>query len=117
MASTFPRLLQEHAKLRPRATAMREKEYGVWQTWNWQRALDAVRDMTLGLEAIGFQAGDNPAVVGDNRPRLYLMFIAVQAIGGVPVPMYQDSVTDEMGSVLLYEIGRGSFRETLCRYV
>lgn len=111
MASTFPRLLQEHAKLRPRATAMREKEYGVWQTWNWQRALDDVRDMTLGLEAIGFQAGDKLAVVGDNRPRLYLMFIAVQALGGVPVPMYQDAVTDEMGYVLLDAGVRFAFAE------
>ncbi len=111
MASTFPRLLQEHAKLRPQATALREKEYGVWQTWNWQRALDDVRDMALGLEAIGFQAGDKLAVVGDNRPRLYLMFIAVQALGGVPVPMYQDAVTDEMGYVLLDAGVRFAFAE------
>ena len=100
MASTFPRLLQKHAASRPQATALREKEYGVWQTWNWQRALDDVRDMALGLEALGFRAGEKLAVVGDNRPRLYLMFIAVQALGGIPVPMYQDAVADEMGYVL-----------------
>lgn len=100
MASTFPRLLQEHAKSRPQAAALREKEYGVWQTWSWQRALDDVRDMTLGLDALGFQQGEKLAIVGDNRPRLYLMFIAVQALGGIPVPMYQDAVTDEMGYVL-----------------
>ena len=66
MASTFPRLLQKHATSRPQAAALREKEYGVGQTWNWQRALDDVRDMTLGLEALGFQAGEKLAVVGDN---------------------------------------------------
>lgn len=100
MASTFPRLLQKHAKSRPQAAALREKEYGVWQTWNWQHALDDVRDMALGLETLGFKAGEKLAIVGDNRPRLYLMFIAVQALGGIPVPMYQDAVTEEMGYVL-----------------
>lgn len=100
MESTFPRLLQAHAQRRPQAAALREKEYGIWQTWSWQRAFEAVRDMALGLDALGFEAGENLAIVGDNRPQLYLMFIAVQVLRGVPVPMYQDAVAEEVGFVL-----------------
>ena len=100
MATTFPRLLQKHASERPSDPALREKEYCIWQTWSWQRALDEVRWMAGGLRALGFAAGDNLAIVGDNRPHLYLMFPAVQALRGVPVPMYQDAVATEMAFVL-----------------
>ena len=100
MATTFPRLLQKHASERPNDPALREKEYGIWQTWSWQRALGDVRALASGLAALGFTPGQNLAIVGDNRPHLYLMFIAVQALRGVPVPMYQDAVAAEMAFVL-----------------
>lgn len=100
MATTFPRLLQEHARTRPQQPALREKEYGIWQTWSWQRAWDDVRWMASGLAALGFAPGQNLAIVGDNRPHLYLMFVAVQCLRGVPVPMYQDAVAAEMAFVL-----------------
>ncbi|HRQ03930.1 MAG TPA: AMP-binding protein [Ottowia sp.] len=100
MTTTFPSLLQKHASERPTAPALREKEYGIWQTWSWQRALEDVRAMACGLAALGFTAGQNLAIVGDNRPYLYLMFIAAQSLRGVPVPMYQDAVVAEMAFVL-----------------
>ena len=100
MATTFPRLPQKHASERPQDPALREKEYGIWQTWSWQRALGDVRALASGLAALGFTPGQNLAIVGDNRPHLYLMFIAVQALRGVPVPMYQDAVAAEMAFVL-----------------
>src|SRR5258708_722612 len=42
----------------------------------------------------------NLAIIGDNRPRLYWSFAAAQSLGGVPVPLYQDSVAQEMLYVL-----------------
>ncbi|MBN9404211.1 MAG: AMP-binding protein [Burkholderiales bacterium] len=100
MTATFPQLLLQHARQRPLAPALREKEYGIWQTWSWQRALDDARHMALGLASLGFATGQNLALVGDNRPLLYLMFLSVQSLGGVPVPMYQDAVAAEMAFVL-----------------
>ena len=76
---TFPRLLRQHASERPGDPALREKEYGIWQTWSWQRAEQEVRWMAAGLAQLGFQPGQNLAIVGDNRPYLYLMFLSVQA--------------------------------------
>ena len=100
MADTFPRLMHKHALERPQAPAMREKEFGIWQTWSWQRAQAETRWMAGGLASLGFAAGDGFAIVGDNRPHLYLAFVSVQALGGIPVPMYQDAVASEMAFVL-----------------
>jgi long-chain acyl-CoA synthetase len=100
MNTTFPHLLIQHARSRPEDPALREKEYGIWQSWSWKRALDEVRWLAAGLASLGFEPGHNLAIVGDNRPHLYLMFLAVQSLRGVPVPMYQDAVAAEMAFVL-----------------
>ena len=97
---TFPRLLFQHAKVRPNAPAMREKHLGIWQTWSWSDVAERVRALACGLASLGFKRGDNLAIVGDNRPHLYMMMSAAQCLGGVPVPLYQDAVAAEMLFVL-----------------
>jgi long-chain acyl-CoA synthetase len=97
---TFPKLLIDNARDRRDRPAMREKDYGIWQTWTWSEVADEVRAFALGLQGLGLVAGDKVAVIGANRPRLYWTFAAVQSLGGVPVPVYKDSVADEMAYVL-----------------
>ena len=99
-ADTFPRLLLHHARVRPEHPASREKDLGIWQTWSWREVADQVRAMACGLAALGFQRGDNLAIIGDNRPRLYWSMCAAQSLGGVAVPMYQDAIAQELGFVL-----------------
>ena len=97
---TFPRLLMQHARQRPSRPAMREKEYGIWQTYTWAEVADKVRAIAGGLAELGFRRGDRLAVVGDNRPRLYWSVAACQCLGGIPVMMYQDAVAQEMAYVM-----------------
>ena len=95
MQTTFPRLLLKHAAERPNASAMREKEYGIWQTLNWQQMAELVRSIACGLHQAGLRRGDHMVVIGANRPRLYATMLAAQSLGAVPVPLYQDSVATE----------------------
>jgi long-chain acyl-CoA synthetase len=97
---TFPKLLEHHRKVRPGRPAFREKDFGIWQTHNWAQVAEEVRALAAGLFNLGVQRGDKVAIVGGNRPRLYWTMTAVQAIGAVPGPLYQDSVADEMAFVL-----------------
>ena len=97
---TFPKLLLSHAHLRPNQDAIREKDLGIWQTWTWAEAAEEIRALAGGLAALGLQRGDKLAIIGDNRPRLYWGMTAAQLLGAIPVPLYQDSVADEMAYVL-----------------
>jgi long-chain acyl-CoA synthetase len=97
---TVPKLLLRNAAEFGQRASMRHKDLGIWQSWNWLQVRDQVRDLALGLRKLGFQRGESVAVVGSNRPRLYWTFAAVQSLGGIPVPMYQDSVAEEMVYVL-----------------
>ncbi|MBX3609350.1 MAG: AMP-binding protein [Hydrogenophaga sp.] len=95
MQSTFPRMLLEHAKQRPDAPSMREKEYGIWQTTTWSQMAQLVRAMACGLHQAGLQRGEHMVVIGANRPRLYAAMLAAQSLGAIPVPLYQDAVAGE----------------------
>ncbi len=95
MRTTFPRLLLEHAKRRPDAPAMREKEYGIWQTFTWSGMAQLVEAIACGLHQAGLQRGEHLVVIGSNRPRLYATMLAAQSLGAIPVPLYQDAVGAE----------------------
>ena len=95
MQTTFPRLMQDHATQRPNAPALREKVYGIWQTTTWADLAQMVRRIACGLHEAGMVHGDHVVVVGENRPRLYATMLAVQSLGAVPVPLYQDAATTE----------------------
>ena len=97
--TTLPRLLQRNARELGNRPAIREKDRGIWQTWTWRQYHDEVRDLALGLAALGFGRGDRLSVIGDNRPRLYWAQVAAQCLGGVPVPVYQDSIAKELAYV------------------
>ncbi|OYU49963.1 MAG: long-chain fatty acid--CoA ligase [Rhizobiales bacterium PAR1] len=79
---------------------MRHKDLGIWREWTWGQVARIVRDYALGLMAHGLQRGDKIAIIGTNRPKLYWSMMAAQSIGAVPVPVYADSVADEMAYVL-----------------
>ncbi|MGD9832730.1 MAG: long-chain fatty acid--CoA ligase [Piscinibacter sp.] len=95
MQTTFPRLMLEHAAKRPTAPALREKVYGIWQTLTWADLAQLVRDIAGGFAAAGLKRDDHIVVVGDNRPRLYASMLAAQALGAVPIPLYQDAAAAE----------------------
>ena len=97
---TFPRLMLHHARVRPNDPATREKDLGIWQTWTWSQVAGEVRALACGLAAQGFRRGMHLAIIGDNRPRLYWAMIAADALGGIPVPMYQDAPAAEFVYVL-----------------
>jgi long-chain acyl-CoA synthetase len=92
---TFPRLLLAHARQRPHAPALREKELGIWQTLDWAALAALVRDMAHGFAAAGMTRGQHLVVIGENRPRLYAAMLAAQSLGAIPVPLYQDAVAAE----------------------
>ncbi|GAA4416574.1 long-chain-fatty-acid--CoA ligase [Advenella faeciporci] len=97
---TFPALLLHHANVRADKPALREKDLGIWQTLSWAQVAHEVRQTACGLAALGVKKNDHVAVVGENRPRLYMAMMAAQSLGAIPVPMYQDAVAQEMVYVL-----------------
>lgn len=101
-ANTFPQLLLHNATHLANNVSVREKEFGLWQTWTWQQVKEEVVAFAAGLEALGFKADGKLAIIGRNRPRLYWGVTAAQCLRGIPVPVYHDSVPEETEYILAH---------------
>ncbi len=99
-AHTFPALLAEHARLRGQRPAIREKRLGIWQTLTWSQVSEQVQKIAHGLLEQGVTKGQHVAVIGENRPHLYMAMMATQSLGAIPIALYQDAVAQEMVYVL-----------------
>ena len=64
---TFPKLLLDNRERLGARPAIREKDYGIWQTWTWRQVADEVRALACGLADLGLKRGDKVAIIGDNR--------------------------------------------------
>jgi long-chain acyl-CoA synthetase len=97
---SIPALLHRNATDFANAPAYREKEFGIWQSWTWSQTEEEIEALALGLLKMGAAEGDFVAIIGRNRPHLYWSMVAAEMVGAVPVPVYQDSVAEEMAYVL-----------------
>ena len=105
------RLVRRNAELYSKKPAYREKKFGIWQSWSWAQASTEIDNLSYGLLSLGIKQGDHVAILGRNRPYFYWAMVAIQAAGGVPVPIYQDSVADEVCYVLDHCKARFVFAE------
>jgi long-chain acyl-CoA synthetase len=98
---TLPALLKRNAeRYGDRRVAIREKEFGIWQSVTWQGYYENVRDFALGLQQLGFERGNNLAYAGDNRPQGLYAELAVQALGGAIVGIYPDSHLEQVEYII-----------------
>ena len=93
---TLPKQLRENAKHYGSKIALREKEFGIWQSISWQEYLTHVQNFALGLYSLGFQRGQFISIIGDNRPEWVISELSAQAMGGASVGLYQDSIAEEI---------------------
>lgn len=98
---TLPKLLKEQAeKLGHGKHALREKYYGIWQSFTWQEYYEHVKYFCLGMVSLGLKKNDRVSIIGDNRPEWIYAELAAQCVGAVPVGIYQDSILKEVSYII-----------------
>ena len=80
--------------------ALREKQFGIWQSVNWLTYLENVQNLALGLVAFGYQPGDKLAILGDNRPEWLYSELAIQSLGGAAVGIFPDSHINQVQYII-----------------
>ena len=106
-ADTLPKLLLKNARERGEEIALREKEFGIWQSFTWARYAERVGNFARGLVELGLKRGEIVAVLGDNRPEWLIAQLAAHSIGARSLGVYQDSVALEVR--YLMEFSRARF--------
>jgi long-chain acyl-CoA synthetase len=98
---TMPGLLRENAlRYGDSKVAIREKEFGIWQSVTWKEYYENVRGFALGLHQLGFKPGDKLSYAGDNRPEGLYSELAVQSLRGAVVGIYPDSHLDQVEYII-----------------
>ena len=94
---TFPQTLSRHAeRLGDENIAIREKAYGIWQTYSWRDYLRYTKFVALGLSSLGLKRGENIGIILDNHPEWLFSELGAQAMGGVIVPLFTSAVAKEL---------------------
>ena len=99
---TFPKALIHNASRWPNDTAMREKEFGIWNSFTWADYLERVKMLALGLKALGVARGEVVAILGKNRPECVWGEVAAHALGALSMGVYHDSMNKEVAYLLTY---------------
>lgn len=99
---TLPKLLAHNAEHWPREVAMREKDFGIWNEFTWEDCAARVREIALGLHALGLRRGQVVGIIGDNRPQWVWSEVAAHAVGALSLGIYQDSMNEEVAYLLDY---------------
>ena len=93
---TVPELFWSAVAMRGDKVWMREKKLGLWRPWTWHDAGRAVREVAMGLAAVGFEAGETASILANTLVEWLLCDLATLSAGGVTNGIYP---TDAAGQV------------------
>lgn len=99
---TIPQLLRWRVEKSGDRVALREKDFGFWNTFTWRQYYELVGKAALGLQEIGLKKGDKIALITDNIPEMLIVSIGAQSMGAISAGIYQTSLPDEIADILNY---------------
>jgi long-chain acyl-CoA synthetase len=85
---TLPKALCSIVERQPERVAMRRKDLGIWQDISWREYLSKVRQVALGLHALGVKRGDHVSIIGENKPEWLYSALGVMSTGATFVGVY-----------------------------
>ncbi len=100
-SGTLPQLLEAQAiRFGQVGAAIREKAYGIWQTYHWEDYFRYVKHTGLGLLALGYRRGESVGLITDNHPEWLFSELGAQAMGGITLNLFTSAVADELSTSL-----------------
>jgi long-chain acyl-CoA synthetase len=93
---TVPELFWNAVAARGDAVWMREKELGLWRSWSWRETGQAVREVAMGLAALGFAPGDVASIQSNTVVEWVLADLGVLCAGGVANGVYPTDAASQL---------------------
>jgi long-chain acyl-CoA synthetase len=99
---TLPGLVLAQARLRPKAIALRKKEFGIWKATSWLEFFEAIRSVGLALHALGLRSGDRVGLIAENEPAWLFADLGTQGIGALSVAAYPTQAASEVTYIMAH---------------
>ncbi|MEN6311923.1 MAG: AMP-binding protein, partial [Acidobacteriota bacterium] len=100
MVSTLPQLLANTIKSFVKDDLMLKKKDGAYVPISTGEFGDTIRELCLGLNSLGFRAGDKLCLLSENRPEWVMTDSATLCAGGLTVPIYTTLVPDQIQYII-----------------
>ncbi|MFG1223377.1 AMP-dependent synthetase/ligase [Xanthobacter wiegelii] len=97
---TLPQMLRLNAERIATRTAIRQKDFGIWNPVSWQAYFERAALAGHGLRALGLPEGGHVAVLSENRIEWVLTQLGAGLLGAVTVGVYPTSPANEVAYVL-----------------
>lgn len=97
---TQPQMLLKRAEETPDATALRQKDFGIWSPISWAGYWERARNVGLGLLELGLSDSGHVGILSENRAEWVLAQFGAGIAGGVAVGVYSTSPAPEVAYVL-----------------
>ena len=98
--ATIPGLVLSHKQNHPNSVALRYKQLGIWNSYNWDDYLNEVSILANAYKSISIGKGTVVAIYGNNVPKLIFSIAAIQTLGGIVVPIHPESTSIELKKIL-----------------
>jgi long-chain acyl-CoA synthetase len=96
MVTTLAGLLANTVETYPKPDLMLVKKDGAYTPISTREFGESVRNLALGLRALGFEAGQKLCLLSENRPEWSMTDFATLTAGGLTVPIYTTLVPDQI---------------------
>jgi len=101
MGCTLPQALAKQAEIFGKDyVAIREKAYGIWQTYTWEDYLSYVKYTGLGLKSLGLTRHDHVGIIMNNHPEWLFTQLGAQAFGAVTLNLFTSAIAPELAGAL-----------------
>jgi long-chain acyl-CoA synthetase len=100
MVTTLAELFVNTVKTYPKPDFMLFKKEGAYTPISTQEFGDGVKHLSLGLKALGFEAGQKLCLLSENRPAWTTTDLATLCAGGLTVPIYTTLVPEQIRYII-----------------
>lgn len=97
---TLPKVFINQVKQKKNKTFLIYKNQGRWQHVTWQQAGEKVKQISLGLMALGVKKGDRVCAISETIPDHAYCYLGIMNAGAVYTPIYHTNSPKECAHVI-----------------
>ncbi len=79
---------------------LRQKELGIWHAWTWHETGEIVKEIAMGLHALGMQVQDRVSILANTRAEWLWADLAILSLGGTSAGIYPTDAASQVHYIL-----------------
>ena len=105
---TIPKLFLKQSAARAGKVAMREKDFGIWQSYTWDDYRARAFEIAYGLLALGLEPGDVVAILSEDCKEWVFADLGIMLCGGIVNGVYPTYPSNQVSYTL---------QDSACRFL